>query len=166
MTDLYDMIPALKAEINVPGADLLTDAANGDYVQILKNAYWEIVLDRVITSSEYELDENTDTIDPSLPGNLKQLMVIYASFKIVLNQLLNVNTRFRSHAGPVEYEVERSASLLNTILKNIADRKKAILEDLIEQQYGSGGSYMFDMITARDAAFVLGTGNYVTSWAD
>lgn len=162
MTDLNDLVELLKAETNVPGADLLVDATDADYVLRLQNAFWEAFLDRVITNT---YDESFEIVTPDLPRDLQQLVIIYAAFNIACNNFMNVQTRFRAHAGPVEYETERSASLLKGLLDKLYARKTALIAALLaESNYTD--ACVFDNVLARDAAFMAGTASYVTSWTD
>lgn len=160
MTDLNDLVEMLKAETNVPGADLLADATDADYVLRLQNAFWEAYLDRVISKT---YNESFEVITPDLPRDLQQLVVIYAAFNIACNNFMNIQTRFRAHAGPVEYETERSASLLKGLLDKMYARKTALITALLAES-NSADACVFDMVLARDRAFMDGTASYVTSW--
>lgn len=162
MTDLFDLVEALKAETNIPGADALENATEDDYLLRLQNAFWEAFLDKVINNSVYT--EADGIVTPDLPRELQQLVIIYASFGILFNVFSNLQTKFRTKAGPVEYEIEQSATLLKSLLDKLYERKKRLMEDLTTQGYG--GSYMFDQVLARDAAFVNGTASFVTAWTN
>ena len=161
MTDLYDLVVVLKAETNIPGADALVDATDDDYLQRLQNAFWEAYLDKVIPTT---YNEEFGTITPDLPRDLQQLIVLYAAFNILTNTMLNMNTKFRTKAGPVEYEVEQSASLLKAMYDAMYKRKKELMTALANGGI-YGGAVVFDNVMARDAAFYNGTSSFVTSWA-
>jgi len=163
MTVLNDLVEALKAETNVPGANTLPDATDADYLLRLKNAFWEAYLDRVIPNGTY--DEVGGVVTPDLPRDLQQLVILYAAFNIACNSFMNAQTKFRAHAGPVEYEVEQSASLLKGLLDKMYERKKALIESILAEG-GGAGAFVFDNVLARDAAFMYGTSSYVTSWTN
>ncbi len=161
MTDLTDLVEPLKAQTNVPGADALADATDADYVLRITNAFWEAYLDRVIPNATY--DESAGVVTPDLPRDLQQLVIIYAACNIVYNNMVNVQTLFRAVAGPVEYEVQKAASLQKALLDQLYARKRDLIKELIAENR-EGSTTVFDNVLARDAAFCYGTSSYVTTW--
>lgn len=127
--DLSDLIESVRREVNAPGLDQLTDATDSDYLGNLQDAFWETVLDGVITG----YTESDGIVSPTsgtteLSRELQQLVVFYAGFRIIRNQLRNMKTRFRAASGTNEYEVEQAASLLKGILDDMTKRRTLILE--------------------------------------
>lgn len=160
--DLGDLVDSLKREVSPPGVEMFPDASEDDFLGNLQDAFWEARLDGMLAGYEerdavvssgfvlvgdaYEpLDENAD-----LGRDLQQLIVLYAGIRIIRNDLRNLNTTFRSKAGPVEFETQKSAQVLKGILDELRTRRNIVLERLSD--LGSVPSYYIDSLRARDDA--------------
>ena len=157
--DLADLIEDLKAELNVPGSDSYPAATNPEWLNQLRTAFWETVLDGLIsgyTESDGEISPDSGTTP--LGRDMQQLIIFYAGIKVVRNQLRDIKTTFRSKAGPVEYEVQQSAQVLKTLLDELTRRRNFILARLSDA-YSSSTHYI-DMLQERENAINDG----ITFW--
>ena len=74
-----------------------------------------------------------------------QLVVLYAGFRIILNDFRNKRASFRAKAGPVEYETSQAATVLRDVLKAIQDKIKLVLANVSD--YADGTSVaVFDSV--------------------
>lgn len=157
--DLEDLVDSLKAEVNVPGIDSFPGATAAEWKARLQNAFWNAMWDGVI--SGYSEDDGTvtpDSGDTPLSRELQQIIVFYAGMNVVRNQLRTLNTTDKAKAGPVEYEIQKSAQLLKGILEEMTERRNILLSRLSDM--GESPSYYTDMLAARDYSLNLG----ITSW--
>lgn len=157
--DLGDLIENLQAEINPPGSNLYPDAVDDDWVTRLVNAFWETILDGLITG----YTESDGLVTPSsgtteLTRDLQQLVIFYAGITVVRNSLRDINTALRAKAGPVEFETQKSANTLRDILKELQQRRAILLSRLSD--LGVTDSYYIDGVLARDEAY----SNSLTPW--
>lgn len=67
--------------------------------------------------------------DPTADMNRSEigLVCLYAGIKIIRNKLLEMNTRSRAKAGPVEYEADYSANLMIEMLKELQTVRQRLL---------------------------------------
>jgi hypothetical protein len=157
--DLGELIEPLRREVSQPGAETSTfpDATDDSYFGHLQDAFWETVLDSVI-SGYTEADgivTPLDVDDDDLGRDLQQLVVLYAGIRIIRNQLLAMNTLFRAKAGPVEYETQKSAQVLKGILDELKYRRDFVLARLAE--VGDVDVYYIDAVLERDDGLSYGT---------
>jgi len=128
--DLANLIEPLQVEVQAPGGDAYANATDDDYLGALINSFWEIRLYGYLTSWEEDsasrggppefvagivtpLNVDPTYDDPTgyslvedLPRELQQLIILWAAWKIMLNNMATVNSVFRAKAGPVEYETQ------------------------------------------------------------
>lgn len=153
--EVSDLVDLLQASVNPPGSDIFPDALTSDWENNLRNAFWEAVLDGLIvgyTEEDGSITPITGTTE--LPKQLQQLVILYAGVTVVRNYLMNLRTVFRSKAGPVEYEVQQSASVLKGLLDELISRRTFLLTALKEQD--ETNSYYFDSAIARDQSMRWG----------
>lgn len=154
--DLSELIPNYWAEVNAPGEDAFPDATDDDALLRLQNAFWETVLDGII--SGYSVDDdgivtpNNGSTD--LSRELQSVIVFYAGISTVRNALRTLNVNTRSVAGPVEFEVQKSANMLRDILKELKDRRNLILTRLSDM--GVVDSFYFDAMVQRTDSIDFG----------
>lgn len=158
--DLGDLIESLRREVNSPGNEAFPNATDDDFVGHLEDAFWETVLDGLISGTAYTAADGLITqIDPpatpvELGRDLQQIIVLYAGIRILRNELRNLNTGFRSKAGPVEFETTKSAQLLKDLLSELQERRKILLTRLGD--LGSVDTYYIDAIVNRDYSIQYG----------
>lgn len=154
--DITDLVDNLKAEVNTPGTDSFPDALDSDWEIRLINAFWEVVLDGIITN--YEVDDDgivtpvTGTTD--LARDVQQIVVFYAGISIIRNALRTLNSSFRAKAGPVEFEVQNAATVMKSLLDELVRRRTVILTRLSDM--GLASSVYVDMVIARNEAYGFG----------
>lgn len=149
--DLGDLIESLEREVSPPGTDLFPDAVEDEYFGHLQDSFWEVKLDGIEAFENYTESEGLVTPvtgTTELTRDLQQLIVLYAGIRIVRNTLRNINTLFRSVAGPVEFETQTSASVLTAILNELQMRRNFILNRLSD--IGAVDTTYIDMVITRD----------------
>lgn len=146
--DLADLVPDLEASVSVPGiASPFAAASEEEWLTRLRNGFWEAYNDGLI--SGYICDEDgLVTGDTAMGRDLQQICILYAAMNIIRNQILQLKTLFRSKAGPVEYEVQQSASAFKSILDSMLAQKEVILRRL--QDGGNVDTYYIDAVRSRD----------------
>jgi len=148
-TAVADIIPALQREVNPPGFPQFADALPGDYLGYVEDGFWEgrlmgvfagwTVVDGSTLSSPMSGNWITDTggseEDFSEPDQM--FLVIIAGFRLLQRKSLNLAQNYRAQAGPVEYELQVSATVLREILQSLERRLKQYAElysDLISAE--------------------------------
>ena len=159
--DLEDLIEDLLTEVNPPGQDLFPDATNDEWLSHLRNAFWEGVLDGLINGYE-ELDGVVTPVNGTvdISREYQQLVIYYAGIRILKNRLMNLNTLFRSKAGPVEYETQQSAQVLKALLDEATKRRNFWLTRLSDA--GEAPTFLIDAIIARDDSINYGDTYWIT----
>lgn len=129
-TNLTDLVQAFEREVAIPGTFAVTypNTTPTDIVGTLGDAFGEVQLDGFL--GDQVLDVPTGVITPGLVPATAALLVIYAGIRLVRAEIRATTTMTRAKAGPVEYETQRSASSLVQILKDLADRRAALLQAL------------------------------------
>lgn len=123
LTDSDLLIAALKREVNPPGTDLFATATDDEWQGQLQDSFWEARLFGFFagyTESDGIISPISGSTD--LDRANQQLIVLFAGARVIRNELKNMNTMFRAQAGPVEFEVQNSASLLVAILRDIRSK--------------------------------------------
>jgi hypothetical protein len=131
--DVGDLVDSLKREVNPPGISLLPDAVDAEYEGHLSDAFWELVQFGYIsgfTEADGIITEDIATPVDDLTKEYQQLIVISAGLRIMRLLILNLDTLFRSKAGPVEFEVQKSANALNNVLDHLQSRFNSIVARL------------------------------------
>lgn len=159
---LSTLIPDVKSEVSPPGSDLYPNATDEDWEIMLKNAFWEAVIDKVIVGYT-EIDGDILPIadgGADIPRDVQQLIVYYAGIRTLKNRLADIKTMFRTKAGPVEYETQQSAQVLKALLDEAVRRRNLWLVDRADT-YGTP-TYYVDAVLQRDS--MMGAG--VVTWVD
>lgn len=159
--DLSDLLDNIKSEVNAPGLDQLPGATDTQYLENLKNAFWEGVLDGVISGyTESDGIVTPDSGTTEFSRELQQLVIFYAGYRIVRNQMRDLKTVFRAKAGPVEYETQQAATVLKAILDELKSKRSILLERLSD--LGVVDSFYVDAIISRDDSYAYGDGYWVS----
>lgn len=154
--DITDLVDNLIAEVNSPGTNSFPEALTSDWEIRLVNAFWDAVLDGLITN--YESDEDgiitpiTGTTD--LSREMQQLVVFYAGISVVRNTLRTLNASFRAKAGPVEYETTQAATVMKSLLDELVRKRNIILTRLSD--IGQVDTQYVDMVVWRDDSLRYG----------
>lgn len=131
--DLSDLVDSLKREVNAPGIDQLPGATDADYLGNLQDGFWEAKLEGII----FDFTESDGIVTPisgsdDISRDIQQLIIFYAGYRIVRNQLRNLNTLFRAKSGPNEFETQQAATLLYAVLKDLEKKRALLLVGLSE----------------------------------
>lgn len=142
--NLSDLVDSLQREVSPPGSNLYPAMDESQWIGHLSDAFWEARLSGVLAGYT---EENGVVIPqhpgaPDLPRELQQLIVLFAGFRIALTAFQNVNSSYRAKAGPVEYEVQKSAQTLRGLLDALRSRMDVVLNVLAET--GQTNTLVFD----------------------
>ena len=158
-----NLIESLKNEVNPPGTDLYPSVTDPQWRSRLLDAFWEAKLNKAFPN--YTIDGTGMNIVPvsgttDMPREQQQLIVLYAGFRVVLTAYQNINSQFRAKAGPVEYEVQKSAQMLKGLLDALRERIKKAIED---STGASSGAYalVLDAMAERTAGIAYGDLHHV-----
>lgn len=149
--DVTNFVQDLQTEVNAPGTNSFPNATTTDWIYNLLGGFWEAKLDGFMAN--WTMDDN-GLITPIATGGTDitrdfiQLIILYASFRIIRNQLINLRTQFRASAGPVTFEYQQSANLLTQVLKDLTTRRDILLTRLSD--LGLLPTYYIDAVIARD----------------
>jgi hypothetical protein len=173
--DLSNYVADLQREVYDPNST--TNFANlqeSDWVGHLADAFWEARLDGLlqgyICSDDGIITPLTTsgapagawTSNPQAQNwsadyqwrEMVQLVILYASFRIIRNALRGLRTAFAASAGAVRYEYQQSASMLTTIMQDVMNRRNMLLARLSD--LGTTQVTMIDSIIARDQSLMQG----------
>ena len=161
MIDLSDLVELLQAEVDVPGVDSYPGALEDDWTNQLRSAFWELVLDGILSGYEEEDGIVTPiaTGGDDLSKEMQQLVIMYAGIRIVRNKLLNAQSVFKAKAGPVEYQTEQAATVLKGVLDELVRRRNIILTRLSD--VGGSPTYYIDAVLGRSESLRYGDVTWV-----
>lgn len=161
MTSLETLVEPLKRELAIPGvfSDVFPDTSDDDLQASLADGFsqaqlWGFFADMTLTQ-----DEDTGNFETSedLSGAGGALILAFTATRMIRAQLRSLNSGERYKAGPVEFEIQRAASLL----KGELDYLSANLDKLIEQgqqaaNIGASLATVFDNYEARSSLALCG----------
>lgn len=154
--DLGDLVEPLQAEVSPPGSNLFPESTDDDWIIRLQNGFWTARLDGILSGyTEEDGEITTDNGGADMPRDLQQVVVLYAAYNTLLNQIRSQGTKFRAKAGPVEYETQNSATMFNALLEEISNRRNILISQL--GALGIIPSYYIDNVIARSASIGYGT---------
>ena len=150
MTDMadVDLISAYKREVAPLGRfaelnPLVTDREIGN---ALADAFARAQMEGYFPL--YTLDDGEVT--PDLPPAGVSIVLLFASIQALRTQIANLGgNRTRYKAGPVEYEVETTASTLNALLADAQARLRS-LRDALLLQNAQTPIYTIDAYSVRE----------------
>lgn len=149
MSDLNDLVEPLKRELAVPGDfdTIFPNTDDGGLAASLADGFAEAQLDGFFP--DYAIDLNTLLVTPDLTNAGQALVVIYSGMRIIRAQLRQLNTVERYAAGPAQYEIQKSSSVLKAELDYLTKRKDDIINKAAN---GSLEVTQFDSYFARSSA--------------
>lgn len=159
MSDLDLLIDGLKRQVAVPGEfdTVFPDTLDTDLLGTLGDAFGQAQLDGFFGTQVF--DPTANTITPDLSTSAAALIVLYATERILISRLRDLNTKTLYKAGPVEYETEKGATSLTAQINYLVDRRKEILAQALRIGRSSGTFYMSDAYTLRSFYDTLGWGS-------
>lgn len=153
MSNLADLVEAFKREVSIPGNFQLDfpTTTDDDLAAALMDAFGEAKLDGFFGS--VTLDPNSGVTTPDLSVAGAALLVIYAGIRMTRIQLRALKTATRYKAGPVEYDIQSSASSVTEDLKQLERRKQAIIEGAVRAGRGRGTTFVIDGYVSRQGTY-------------
>lgn len=155
--DLSELIPDLEVALTAPGqTDLYSAVSDDEWISRLKTAFWSAYNDGLITG--FICDEN-GFVNPTSGSatfgrDLQQIVIFYCGLNKVQNELMQIKTRFKAKAGPVEYETEQSAGVLKALLDSLLAQRDDIMTRL--SSLNGVSSIYIDAVRQRDYALAEG----------
>ena len=140
--ELQDLVDPLRRAINPPGEDNFPNASDIVLKGFLRDALALARLDKTVPAKwTVVADEivNVDDLAEAFPEDLATIVVVYAKIQILRNHILNVRSKFRAVAGPVEYETQQAVTHLRDMLKTYTDELAAIKDNQIEVAVSRAG---------------------------
>ncbi len=127
--DLTTLVPALQRAAAPPGqfATFFPMATTPEMAARLADAAAEAQMDGFLGQFTIDPVGLTLTPDPVPPG-IGAVLVLYAWCSIVKSNVLNLKTRARYKAGPVEADVEQASGMMQELLREVDGRKKDLIK--------------------------------------
>lgn len=157
--NLIDLVPSLQREVNPPGGSLYT-LSDEVWVGHLADAFWEARLRGMLkgyTENNGIVTSQSGTTD--MPREWQQLIVLFAGFRLALTSFQNINSSYRAKAGPVEYEVQKSAQTLRGVLDALRLRLESLLDVLTEN--GQTSAVLLDAVIESSYSVAAGESWFV-----
>lgn len=154
MAELSLLNESLKRAVAVPGtfATVFPDTADTDIEALLADAVAEAQLDGFLAALTLNVDDNE--VDPDLTPAQGALVVIYAGYRMLTNEIRNRKSHVRYEAGPTVFEQDQEGSTLNELLRQINERKRFLLERAERGELDDSGAFVGDL------AFIKATSDY------
>lgn len=149
--DLRTLVPALQRAAAPPGqfVDLFPQATTTEMAARLADAAAEAQMDGFLGQLTVDPDALTLSPDPVAPA-IGAILVLYAWSSILKSQVLNLKTRLRYKAGPVESEVEQASGMMQELLREVDGRKKDLITyaraGQLGRAFGMVDSYLIQSI--------------------
>lgn len=127
---LGDYVDVLRREITPPGSTLFAGVTDDDLESFLIDAFWEAKLDGFFddhTESAGAITPIEPTGDDLGRENIA-LIVLYGGIRMLRNHIMNMGTKFRAAAGPVEFETQNSSNVLKEMLLHLQGTKHRLLD--------------------------------------
>ncbi len=130
IANAFELVEPLKRAVAPPGGfdAAFPDADDDTLVAYITDAYGEARLDGFFL--EGSVDWLTGEFDPEITQGEAALVVIYASMNILGTQIRNTGTKSKYKAGPVEYETEFSAGVLQAAYAAMEARKLRLIKSI------------------------------------
>jgi hypothetical protein len=159
MSDLADLVEGLKRELAVPGAfaSSFPNTTDDDLIGSLADGFASAQLDGFFREQTVDVDAGLITPDLSAAGGA--LVIAYATERVLFSLLRELNSRMTYEAGPVKYEVEKSANLLTEQMKYLRQRRQDLLAQALRASRQGQTTYMTDAYLTRSLA-IIGGGQY------
>lgn len=157
--NLVDLIPSLQREVSPPGVNQYVGLTDADWLGHLSDAFWEARLTGIL-GAYTEQDGVVVPLrpgDPDMPRDLQQVIVLFAGFRMALTSFQNINSSFRAKAGPVEYEVQKSAQTLRSLVDALKARLSFIINNISIYEADATSVAIFDSVVASEYALADGS---------
>lgn len=155
MTNLSALVPALKRQVAIPGefATSFPNTVDNDLLGVLGDAFGQAQMDGFFGAQV--LNVNAHTVLPDLSAGGAAVIGLYAAEGILLSKFRNLPTSTRYKAGPVEYEINISAGVLAGEIKELRERRAALVAQALRlSRAGSPAIYVRDAYITRSFGFL------------
>lgn len=155
-TDLAGLVLALQRELAVPGtfSTVFPNTQASDLVGLLADSFAQAQLDGFFGNQTLDLTDPTHpTVNPGLSSGGGALVVLYAGERMIRSQIRVLKTKTLYKAGPVEYDVEQSATALVQELKDISARRAALLALILRLSRANKAVYVTDGYLERSMGY-------------
>lgn len=153
MSELADLVDALKRAVAVPGAfdSVFTETTETDLEDTLLDAFAEAQLFGFFPA---HTADDLGEVTPDLSRGEGALIVIFAMCRILTSEIRNRKTHTRYEAGGAVFEQDQSAGMLVQLLKEFQLQKADLLK--------RGGSHAASAFYMADQYFLraVGGGDY------
>lgn len=150
--DLSEHTESLAREITPPGEQ--PPLRDDQLLGYLTDAFWEARLDGFFP--KYRVDDEGIVEPEGFPREYVALCVIYAGGRILRLRISNLEAEIQAVAGPVEFRLRQSVSVLKELLQQLERRKDQLLGAL-----SATDAHLIDALTVR----TLSLGSY-SGWVD
>lgn len=163
--DLSDYVEQVKDKVNPPGINLFPNASDDEWARRLVGGFWDARIQGITSLDPFTSDED-GIITPQggtgddISRDMVQLIICWAAWTAVTNQMANVKSQFKGQAGPVSFEQQQSATVLKARMEAIREEKALVLQRLSD--VGSVEVTIIDMVSARDDATYLGLTDWIS----
>lgn len=123
--DIGDLVESLQREVNPPGQNLYPTTSETEWIGHLADAFWEARLHGMLPGYIVDAAFTIVPLDANgvdMTRDWQQLIVMYAGYRITLNELKNAQASFRAQAGPVQIETQKFSNVLKAVLDAIRAR--------------------------------------------
>jgi len=130
---LTSLVDALRRAINPPGEELFPNANDLVLQGYLADAFGVARMNGVIPQkwvNNAGTIENPDDAADVFPVDLATIIVIYAKIQILRSRIMNIQSKFKAKAGPVEYETQNAVTHLRELLRTFEDELEEIKDAL------------------------------------
>lgn len=127
-TYLSDHVDSMKRAVAVPGtfAELFPQTTDADLVAVMLDGLAEAQLDGFFADVTWLSGD--DEVTPTLSHAAIALVIIYASHRVLVNEIRNRRNHVRYESGTAVYEQDQTASMLNELLREMRARKGELRE--------------------------------------
>ena len=139
---ISSMVDTLRRAINPPGEELFPNANDLVLQGYLADSFAVARMNGVIPSkwvNNADTIENPDDLGEEFPTDLATIVVVYAKIQILRARIMNIQSKFKAVAGPVEYETQTAVTHLKELLGTFENELAEIKENLIEREILSTG---------------------------
>ena len=164
MTSLNTLVEPLKRELAVPGLfdEVFPSTTDDDLAASLADGFADAQLRGFFpTMTVAETGGIYETSEP-LSASGGALITLFTATRIIRAQLRSLASVERYKAGPVEYELQRSANLLRDELAYLKDTLDALIKEAQQQTRASSvQAVVIDGYKARNLEQLVGRGGFM-----
>lgn len=150
--DLTEYAGVLARAVTPMGSEVSPPISNAIWGELLIDAFWRARLDGFLT--DFTMDDDGSIAPISGTDDISRqwisLVVTYAAIGIISSRILATNTSFRAKAGPAEFEVQNSATVLAEMLKQLRAEKDRLMEDILSGR-GATSVLLIDAYSVRES---------------